>query len=259
MAQHPKHVYTITAVFLCLVCAGGYVFQLATDSVCFTKLAFTYVGNSAFWLITYYFFIRQQAIIQTIDNGWLLRQLAMSIGIILANQVVVFGFVEASFQLLFNCSSEYGIWGEIQVNNLILHGSLYFLLLGLDRYFKPTESNSPRSEQSNLIHIRQNGKINRLPVNSIVYLEASNNAVIIHTEERRYWIFQSLKSLLVEIDHAGFKRIHRTYAVNEHFIRSFTPKASGDGTLHLQNHISLKVSRNYKKALQLSDLNLRLP
>lgn len=256
MAKDSKFLYSIAGAFLCLVFAGGFVFQLATDTVCFTKLSFTYLGNSAFWLLIYFFIIKDKRSDQELGTHWILSHLLIAISLVFANQIAVYGFVEGSFQIIFNCSSEYGMWGELQINNLILHVTLYFLLVGLDLYFRKKAQDDDHSGSRNrVINIRKNGKIYRIETDDIVYLEASQNAVILHTQHQDFWMFQSLKSILEEIGNPKLKRIHRSYAVNQEFIEFFTPKPSGDGTIRLYNNVILKVSRNYKHTLQISSLN----
>ncbi len=259
MIRDSKYIYPFAGAFLCLIFAGGFVFQLATDTICLTKLLFTYVGNCAFWLFSYYFFLKDKRTNQDISSQWVITHLMIAFSLVLVNQIVVYGFVEGSFQVIFNCSSEYRLWGELQINNLFLHVTLYFLLISIDSYFKTkSQTANQTSNRNKVINIRKNGKIYRIDSDDIVYLEASQNAVILHTKHQDFWMFQSLKSLLEEIENPTFKRIHRSYAVNQVFIDSFTPKPSGDGTLRLQNDITLKVSRNYKHALQLGALTSRI-
>jgi two-component system, LytTR family, response regulator len=77
----------------------------------------------------------------------------------------------------------------------------------------------------------------------IIYLEALKDYTGIITKERKYCVLTPLGNLLKEKAFQSFIRIHRSYAVQKHFIRKVTPKAV------MVNQVLLPVGRSYKAAL----------
>jgi two-component system, LytTR family, response regulator len=77
----------------------------------------------------------------------------------------------------------------------------------------------------------------------IIYLEALKDYTGIITKEKKYCVLTPLGNLLKEKAFQSFIRIHRSYAVQKHFIRKVTPKAV------MVNHVLLPVGRSYKEAL----------
>ena len=77
----------------------------------------------------------------------------------------------------------------------------------------------------------------------IVYLEALKDYTGIVTKDRKYCVLTPLGNLLKEKAFQSFVRIHRSYAVQKHFIRKVTPKAV------MVNQVLLPVGRSYKEAL----------
>ena len=83
----------------------------------------------------------------------------------------------------------------------------------------------------------------KLQLHEIIYLEALNNYTSIVTEGRKHTVLSTLSNLIKEKAFNNFIRIHRSYAVQKHFIRKIS---SGEV---LVNNIALPVGRTYKEAL----------
>jgi DNA-binding LytR/AlgR family response regulator len=77
----------------------------------------------------------------------------------------------------------------------------------------------------------------------IIYLEALKDYTGIITKDRKYCVLTPLGNLLKGKAFQSFIRIHRSYAVQKHFIRKVTPKAV------MVNQVLLPVGRSYKAAL----------
>jgi two-component system LytT family response regulator len=77
----------------------------------------------------------------------------------------------------------------------------------------------------------------------IIYLEALKDYTGIITKEKKYCVLTPLGNLLKEKAFQSFIRIHRSYAVQKHYIRKVTPKAV------MVNQVLLPVGRSYKEAL----------
>ena len=83
----------------------------------------------------------------------------------------------------------------------------------------------------------------KLQVHEIIYLEALNNYTSIITSNKKYTVLTSLGGLIKEKAFNNFIRIHRSYAVQKHFIKKIRA-----GEVLIEN-VSLPVGRSYKEAL----------
>jgi len=84
----------------------------------------------------------------------------------------------------------------------------------------------------------------KLQLHEIIYLEALNNYTTIVTPGRRYTVLFTLGNLIKEKAFNSFIRIHRSYAVQKHFIKKIS---AGEV---LVGDISLPVGRSYKDVLK---------
>lgn len=83
----------------------------------------------------------------------------------------------------------------------------------------------------------------KLQLHEIIYLEALKNYTGIITASRKYAVLTPMGSLIREKPFASFIRIHRSYAVQKHYIKKISPAEV------LVNNISLPVGRTYKESL----------
>ena len=83
----------------------------------------------------------------------------------------------------------------------------------------------------------------KLQLHEILYLEALKDYTGIITANRKYAVLQPLGNLIKEKAFNNFIRIHRSYAVQKHFIKQIN---SGE---ILVNNIALPVGRTYKDSL----------
>ncbi|NET32297.1 MAG: LytTR family transcriptional regulator [Cyanothece sp. SIO1E1] len=94
----------------------------------------------------------------------------------------------------------------------------------------------------------QNASV-RVGLDNISHAVVSHNAITIHTQERRYVKYQSLKAFQAELNCTQFLRIHRSTLVNMDHVLEIRPNANGDGTLLLKNEETLRFSRAYKAVM----------
>ena len=83
----------------------------------------------------------------------------------------------------------------------------------------------------------------KIQLQEIIYLEALRDYTGIVTAKKKYCVLSTLGNLLGEKAFTSFVRIHRSYAVQKHFIKKVTPKEV------FINEISLPVGRSYKDGL----------
>ncbi|MBD0297490.1 MAG: LytTR family transcriptional regulator, partial [Flavisolibacter sp.] len=87
------------------------------------------------------------------------------------------------------------------------------------------------------------GKITRLKMNDILYIEAFGNYIRIHTLSGRILTLLTMKEMEAQIPSKQFFRIHKSYIVN------ITKIDAIDGNQVFINQWSLPVSDKYKEQL----------
>lgn len=83
----------------------------------------------------------------------------------------------------------------------------------------------------------------KLQLHEIIYLEALNNYTSIVTQGRKHTVLSTLSNLIKEKAFNNFIRIHRSYAVQKHFIKRIS---SGEVIV---GNVALPVGRSYKDSL----------
>lgn len=100
--------------------------------------------------------------------------------------------------------------------------------------------------------VKKFGKEFIIKVEDIQWLEAAGNYVNLHIGQRIYPMRATISGLSEQLDHKGFCRIHRSYAIKLDMIESITPLASGDSEVRLTNGKQLTLSRRYKNSFKAS-------
>jgi DNA-binding LytR/AlgR family response regulator len=103
----------------------------------------------------------------------------------------------------------------------------------------------------NNIYIKTDNKILRVKLDDIHYIEALSDYMIIHTENKKFVIHSTMKSLERRLPSNDFMRIHRSYIVN------LTKIESIEDTTIFMNHkqIQVPVGASYKNDF-LARLNM---
>jgi two-component system, LytTR family, response regulator len=84
----------------------------------------------------------------------------------------------------------------------------------------------------------------KIQLHDIIYLEALKDYTGVITSGRKYCVLSPLGNLLKEHTFKNFIRIHRSYAVQKHFIDKVSTKEVE------VNNIMLPIGRSYKDALE---------
>ena len=90
------------------------------------------------------------------------------------------------------------------------------------------------------IFVKNNVQFVKIALLDILYLEADNNYVNLHTADRKFALRISLSFLLEKIRYPKLVRIHRSYAVNIERMSSFS-----DGEVCV-GKVQLPLGRNYR-------------
>ena len=84
----------------------------------------------------------------------------------------------------------------------------------------------------------------KLQLHEIIYLEALKDYTGIITNKKKYCVLTPLGNLLKEKAFHSFIRIHRSYAIQKHFIDKITPKEV------MINNMLLPIGRSYKETVE---------
>lgn len=97
---------------------------------------------------------------------------------------------------------------------------------------------------SDAIFIKDGHQQLKIQLHDILYLEALKDYTRIVTTEKKYCVLSILGNLLQEAAFKTFVRIHRSYAVQKHFINKISAQQV------FINDISLPIGRTYRDSLQ---------
>lgn len=89
-----------------------------------------------------------------------------------------------------------------------------------------------------------------IPVEDILYLEAQDDYVMIHTADTRHMKKQTMKYFEDRLDPSLFIRIHRSYIANVNQIKKLEPYEKDSYLAVLKNNTKLKVSSTGYKSLK---------
>lgn len=96
--------------------------------------------------------------------------------------------------------------------------------------------------------ISDRGMVYVLPIADIVWAEAADNYVMIHTVDKHYMLRQTLSGLLDRLGPA-FMRCHRRFLVCVDKISHIESLSKGDAQLHLKSGATVPCSRQYREEL----------
>jgi hypothetical protein len=89
-----------------------------------------------------------------------------------------------------------------------------------------------------------------VPVQEIMYMEASSPYIQIYLEQKKFLHKETLKGIEEQLDPAQFIRIHKSFIVNLKAIRFYSSRQNGDYDLTLMNNTVVRLSRNYVPAFR---------
>ena len=105
------------------------------------------------------------------------------------------------------------------------------------------------------IVVKKGGKIVIVPVDSIIYIEAQDDYVMLHTGEERYLKQNTMKYYEDHLLRNEFIRIHRSIIVRFDQISELEPYEKETYVVHLKNGTKLKSSKTgYKRIKEELDM-----
>ena len=105
-----------------------------------------------------------------------------------------------------------------------------------------------QSGSAGYLYIKSNGRFEKIGYDEILYLEAANNYVIVHTRQKKYLVYQTLKGMEKQLPATGFLQTHKSYIVARAHIRQIEGDSVSVGEVHIP------LSRRFKQAFLLEIL-----
>jgi two-component system LytT family response regulator len=96
--------------------------------------------------------------------------------------------------------------------------------------------------------IKEEDGIVFVPVEQILWIEAANKYVVVHTTNHQHIARQTIKSLEDNLDPQQFLRIHRSFLIRKAAVRGLHPLFHGDYIVRLTNGTELTLSRNFRES-----------
>jgi DNA-binding LytR/AlgR family response regulator len=98
------------------------------------------------------------------------------------------------------------------------------------------------------LYIKSNGRFEKIGYDEILYLEAANNYVIVHTSQKKYLVYQTLKGMEKQLPARGFLQTHKSFIVARPHIRQI------EGDSVFVGEIRIPLSRRFKQQFLLAVL-----
>jgi DNA-binding LytR/AlgR family response regulator len=144
---------------------------------------------------------------------------------------------------------------EYSVTDYLLKPVTYFRFLkAIEKALaKLKEEMLPASNSKNDFFIRNNSNLIRLCYDDVVWIEALENYIIVHTYDEKYTIHFTMKAVMDQLPVNKFFRIHRSFIVNRSCIEKITTNAIEVSTK--EGVESLPIGKSYRELL-LKEINL---
>jgi len=100
------------------------------------------------------------------------------------------------------------------------------------------------------IPVKTHGRVMIVNVPEIDWVEADGDYVSVHVGAKSWLLRETIAAAEARLALSGFVRIHRSTLVNIGRVRELLPLSKGEFTVVLLNGTELKLSRNYRFALE---------
>ncbi|MBX7152907.1 LytTR family transcriptional regulator DNA-binding domain-containing protein [bacterium] len=235
----------------------GFLFQVSRDLICYTELLVLVISSMVYWglairpidrIIRNIFSRDQWNVPQKVAALLIFSGIALVLNLMVAQASV---FLIISYWLDIDTPAA-DILVATLTNNIAGNLLCFFSLAGITIYelFSSTSRPGGETEKPSFVMLSAGYAVTKVPFTDILYVQSNQNCITIQTHTDTFVKYQSLKSFLKECSYPAFKRIHRSFAVNEDYVSKIETNENGDGRVYLKNGSSVKLSRTFKKELQ---------
>lgn len=99
-------------------------------------------------------------------------------------------------------------------------------------------------EQTQRVVVKEQGEIKIIPLDKILFLEAADDYVKVHTKEKYFLKYQTMARFEQQLPAQQFVRIHRSYIVNVSFVNKIELLEKEQYTVLLNNGQNVPVSKS---------------
>lgn len=243
----------LIGIFVLLNLLLGRLFQNTVGSLCFIELGIFAISSFLFWNI-----------IANSIKSWHLKwhifqdfktvciHAALGLTTTLCNVLIGQGLIFIYGYFMYNnyVSFNYKFLNASHTNhiavNLLCYFSLVLYYLNTTKEEEKIPTNKDDIATNNKISVSRAGTKFLIAFEELMYVESSNNCIVLHTEKGKFVKYQSLKSFQETLPEGLFVRTHRSFLVNKDFIESISKNKNGDGLMRLNSGDELKFSRTYQ-------------
>jgi DNA-binding LytR/AlgR family response regulator len=116
---------------------------------------------------------------------------------------------------------------------------------------QPAARQSTSVSKASRIAIKDKGRILLIDAAEVIAVEAKGNYVLLHDTSSSHTLRESISTLEQKLSPHGFVRIHRSTLVNAALVEEIQPLPAREYVLRVKGGRKYKVTRTYKKNLQL--------
>ena len=102
----------------------------------------------------------------------------------------------------------------------------------------------PETEGSESFYVKVNGKMEKIALADMLYIEAANNYIYIHTAAKRYICYLTLKGIEAQLPAEKFIRVHKSFIVSKQHVQQI-----GRAEVKI-NDVVIPLSKNYRNEFQ---------
>lgn len=100
------------------------------------------------------------------------------------------------------------------------------------------------------VFVQKSEKLINIPVEDIIYLEASGDYTVLNTKNDQYLSSSGIGKLQEKLNPEMFIRIHRSTIINLNYLKEIEKHFNGGMIVKMQNGKSFPVSRTYAKLIR---------
>ena len=100
------------------------------------------------------------------------------------------------------------------------------------------------------IAVRSGGKTRFVHLEDVLWIQAAENYVQLHTATSQHLVHATIQSMLERLDPEVFVRIHRSAVVNVRHVMQIETAEQGDYVLTLDNGFCIQSSRTYNEVIK---------
>jgi LytTr DNA-binding domain len=116
---------------------------------------------------------------------------------------------------------------------------------------QPAARQSTSLSKASRIAIKDKGRILLIDAADVIAVEAKGNYVLLHDTSSSHTLRESISTIEQKLSPHGFVRIHRSTLVNAALVEEIQPLPAREYVLRVKGGRKYKVTRTYKKNLQL--------